>query len=203
MCTRCGERPVTRRDKKSFRTMCWSCYKNKVPPLVPYVQTPKGQNTPRIKPIPMPERFWMRTKKLENGCWEWTGCLTVKGYGSCKHGGEIVAHRVSWLLTHGKRSELFVLHHCDNPKCVNPEHLYEGTHEDNMRDMIERARYWSNSPNAPAILTDKQVQMIRLMVKCGWPYRFIAKQMYVGEGIVTWIAKNKAYRSVPDYVGCE
>lgn len=207
LCTRCGERPVAKQSKTKFRAICWSCHKYKVPPLVPYIPASKGVTTPRIKPLRMPDRFWARVNKTpglgrDGDCWEWTGGTTRKGYGGCKYGGEQVAHRVSWLLTHGKRSALFVLHHCDNRMCVNPAHLYEGDHEDNTRDMIERAR-WKGSPNAPVTLTDKQVQMVRLMAKCGWTQRFIAKQMRTGEGIINWVVKKKAYRSVPDYVGCE
>lgn len=86
------------------------------------------------------EVFWLRVEKSD-GCWNWTGKL-VKGYGSFRlKGVSGRANRVSWFLAHGNLpKELHVLHKCDNPKCVRPDHLFLGTHLDNMRDMVEKNR---------------------------------------------------------------
>jgi hypothetical protein len=71
-------------------------------------------------------------------CWLWTASLFVGGYGRF---GAQRAHRVSWELHHGEVPEgLFVLHRCDNPRCVNPGHLFLGTQTDNMRDMWAKRR---------------------------------------------------------------
>lgn len=79
----------------------------------------------------------------ETGCWNWMGSLQTCGYGQIRIGGSIsqLAHRLSWIAHRGPLpSGLHVLHHCDNPKCCNPDHLYLGTHLDNMRDMNSRKR---------------------------------------------------------------
>lgn len=92
------------------------------------------------------ERFWSRvdTSGGEDACWPWIGRLHKGGYGRFavdkRHKGGY-AHRQAYELSVGPIPEgLFVCHHCDNRKCVNPKHLYAGTHEDNMRDMVERGR---------------------------------------------------------------
>jgi len=86
--------------------------------------------------------FWSRVARgKENECWPWTGGK-IKGYGYLiLNGSGYYAHRVSWLLFSGEDPlGKCVLHKCDNPPCINPDHLYAGSHGDNMRDMFRRGR---------------------------------------------------------------
>ncbi len=80
-----------------------------------------------------------------DGCWEWAGTLFSNGYGRFKGVG---AHRVAYRLAHGGiPAGYFICHRCDNPRCVNPSHLFAGTHADNMADMVAKGR------NAPPRLS--------------------------------------------------
>lgn len=104
-------------------------------------------------------RFESKIAKRESGCWEWQGALTRAGYGVLRVGNKQVgtarnlyAHRVSWELASGPiKKGLFVCHKCDNPRCVRPDHLFLGTHEENMIDMDRKGRrhnaYTKNPPS--------------------------------------------------------
>lgn len=88
------------------------------------------------------EKFWAKVdKNSSGGCWEFKTKLTT-GYGQIEHRGKVsLAHRVSWEIHVGKIPEgMFVCHRCDNPPCVNPEHLFLGSHSDNMKDMYSKGR---------------------------------------------------------------
>lgn len=91
------------------------------------------------------ERFWSKTIPEPNsGCWLWTAATTPRGYGVFHAGqgrGASRAHRIAYELTMGPVPDgLLVLHRCDNPSCVNPDHLYVGTHRDNADDREARSR---------------------------------------------------------------
>jgi hypothetical protein len=87
--------------------------------------------------LPLSERF-SRSYEVVGDCWRWTGGSKSHGYGYITHNGKRRrAHRVSFFLRHGYYPPQ-VNHTCDNPDCVNPDHLYEGTQLENMRDRMER-----------------------------------------------------------------
>jgi hypothetical protein len=90
---------------------------------------------------PISERFWSKVKKTET-CWLWIGAKDRYGYGQLVvNRKKKLASHVSWMLSHGEFPKgLWVLHKCDNPACVRPDHLFLGTRLDNVADMCKKGR---------------------------------------------------------------
>ena len=121
-------------------------------------------NIPTRETKPFLERFWDRVDKRENGCWEWTGGVTKRGYGTIGlKNRKYKAHRLSYKIHFDEDiSELQINHHCDNRICVNPDHIYAGSHQDNMDDATERNRFPKGSDHTNAKLNECQVKEIKM-----------------------------------------
>jgi hypothetical protein len=135
----------------------------------------------------------------EDGCWAFTGSLNGWGYGKMRwEGKHYGAHRVSWEFHREPIPKgLCVLHHCDRPWCVNPDHLFCGTDQDNVADMIAKGRADYNrrgERQGGARLTEAQVREIRALLAKGSLYRWqIAKRFGVCEGTISDIKLGKTW----------
>ena len=111
-------------------------------------------------------RFFDKVEK-SSGCWLWVGAKQKDGYGMFTpsgRGSSVSAHRYSYALKYGEiPAGKNILHRCDTPSCVNPDHLFLGTRSDNMQDMQEKGRcnYLSGGKSHMAKLTDEDVRSIR------------------------------------------
>lgn len=161
--------------------------------------------------IPIEERFWRKVDK--NGpipehcqdlgsCWTWTGCRNRHGYGQIQMGrrgdGLWLAHRVSWVIAFGSDpGDLLVLHKCDNPACVNPAHLFLGTHADNARDMMAKGRgnpiggHWLRGSDHPrSKLTESAVEKIRASSES---LRACARRFGVSKKLILMVRQRKVW----------
>ena len=139
-------------------------------------------------------RFMRYVRVVENGCHEWQSKRDRAGYGqfTLKSGCHVRAHRFAWMIAYGEiPTAMLVCHHCDNPSCVNPEHLFIGTYSDNAKDMVAKGR------NVGRIkLSKKDVLHIRGLLKQGaFSQDFIAKMYGVDQ---TTISDIKL--AIPAYV---
>lgn len=150
-----------------------------------------------------PEYFWSKVDKTpglgrDGDCWEWRGTSTA-GYGSIvvEH-KTYKAHRLSWQFANHRAPKLLILHSCDNPPCVNPDHLREGTDADNSADRVSRGR--SNSRKgeecANVILTENQVRHAKIMLKNGESRRQVADVLQCTINIVGHIDRGQNWKHV-------
>lgn len=135
---------------------------------------------------------------VDGGCWEWAGRRDDRGYGQLGiQGRSFRAHRVFFERFKGPIPEgLCVLHHCDNPPCVNPDHLYAGTQLDNARDRISRKRnaVQSRSANSNAKLTERQVCEIRSRFTGSWGEKSrLAREYGVGFTAIADIIAGRSW----------
>ena len=147
-------------------------------------------------------------KKVEivNECWNYTGVKNRKGYGKIRVGSRkdgsrkmVSTHRLAWELTNGSIPDsMHVLHHCDNPSCIKPGHLFLGTNQDNMTDMANKGRsskkYGTNNPSAK--LSNSQVLEIKERLCNGETAAIIANDYPVTRGIIYHIKNGRAWNHI-------
>lgn len=150
-CSHCGKAIERKyRDVRTFRACSRECH----------AAIFKATHTK-----PLESRFWSKVQKTD-GCWLWVGAKHGRyGHGKMlKRMGEPLreAHRVSWELHYGPIPDgMCVLHRCDNPPCVRPEHLFIGSRQDNSTDMVEKRRNQRGNQKPNAKLTEADVISLR------------------------------------------
>lgn len=139
--------------------------------------------------------FWSKVNKTSD-CWVWTGAKTSHGYGSLKRGPRSAcAHRVSWEDAYGPiPTGMAVIHTCDNPACVRPEHLAIGSQRANQRDKVAKNRQAKGSGHGRAKLTEEDVADIRARAMA--PIAALADDYGVSRRTIQFILERRTWRHV-------
>lgn len=161
--------------------------------------------------VPLMELFMRHVTKTDN-CWLWTAGKDKNGYGLASKGrgqtGTCRAHRRAWELFKGTIPiEMMVLHRCDNPPCVNPDHLFLGTNSDNMRDAHAKGRHKSPTQAKPesqvrgerqhlAKLNATKVKLIFLYHNAGLKYREIARRIGIANTTVGNVIRRETWNHI-------
>ena len=147
-------------------------------------------------------KFWARVDK-SGDCWLWTGTKTRGGYGMIRwrvgaRTDSYRAHRYAYAEVYGAIPEgAEVCHHCDNPACVRPEHLFVGSRTDNVRDMLDKGRESRGENRYNAKLTADDVIAIRSMRERGIELKQIAAVYGVNKTTVFTICKRSTWKHIP------
>ncbi len=161
--------------------------------------------------VPHAIRYWTRVDRSggPGACWPWVGYRDRSGYGIVyRDGGTTKAHRAAWELTNGPITDnLWVLHRCDNPPCVNPAHLFLGTARDNVADMMAKGRAVPRShlpehvlrgmAAGRARLTDEQVIAIRKSAVEGYGLRRLGRDYGVSYGTICALVTRRSWQHIP------
>ena len=155
------------------------------------------------------QRFMDKVHKHESGCWHWTGHITTSGYGAILvNGKKTKAHRVSYELFVGPIVDVegadyrgtCVIHKCDNPLCVNPDHLLLGSHKTNMEDKAQKCRVVSHprigDQHQNAKLRSSDIPKIRSLRESGFSFNKIAKQFGVNPVTIFSVIKGATWSHI-------
>lgn len=144
------------------------------------------------------DRFMQKVEKTAE-CWIWTARTTRQGYGRFfANGRNNLAHRVSYEMFVGVAGDMHVLHRCDNPSCVRPDHLFLGSNKDNVDDKVAKGRTppAKGELNPHSRLKKEDVLKIRSMHANKVPRSLIAKEFAVVPAYINQIVNRKAWRHI-------
>lgn len=165
----------------------------------------KIENNPTARWMAISKEVREKSEENQNGCWVWMGSKNKQGYGSMRIGREtILAHRASWEMHNGPIPEGYgyhgtvVMHKCDNPSCINPNHLMIGTQSDNMKDMSKKGRnVKGKDARQISVLNNQQVSEIKSMLQnTNTSIRSIAKIYNVSHNTIWLIKQGRLWRYV-------
>lgn len=154
---------------------------------------------PNIEPHRI-RNFYKHFSQSED-CWEWTACRDRDGYGIFNMGelGEnFRANRASWIIHNGPiPKRMMVLHKCDNRPCVNPKHLFLGTNDENMKDMVNKGRAARGVKNVNSKITEHHAFMIKHLSLAGNRICDIMKQLSLPRKTVEHVVYGNTWKHVP------
>ena len=153
-------------------------------------------------------RFWSKVK-LGDKCWEWQAGVNHGGYGqftitlSTMRDTTVLAHRVAWMLVRGSVPVGKCLcHKCDNPRCVNPDHMFIGTRADNNRDMFRKGRgsciRAKGEAHGMSVMTADAVYAIRALTDNGNDQRAVARKFGISQSQVGRIHRRESWAHLPE-----
>lgn len=162
-----------------------------------------GRIRPRVIPASVPELL-LRTNKVQRGfdspCWEWIGSTSPKGYPVFSISGKTLqVHRAVWEHANGIIPKgLCACHRCDNPLCINPNHIFIGTRADNNFDRDSKGRHVALRGESHGMhrLTEEQIKEIRLLASQGIPHTHLERKFDLSGGHVGQIVHRKIWRHV-------
>lgn len=134
-----------------------------------------------------------------NGCWEWQGARHRQGYGNFPYKRSVhLAHRISWKLFKGEIPiNMKVCHKCDNPPCVNPDHLFLGYQKDNVNDMFKKQRKDHKGEKHPRVkLTKQQILEIRDLLNRGITQEIICSKYGITNSHVGSIKHRRTWKDI-------
>ena len=134
---------------------------------------------------------------MPNGCWEWDGFRDRHGYGQLRRKGQTwYAHRWYYTLLCGPIPPgLCVCHTCDNPACVRPDHLFLGTHAENMADGSAKNRIHPGDKDGQAKLNPKQVSVCRHALRLGLTQAFLGECFGVDQSTISDVATGQSWKT--------
>lgn len=141
-------------------------------------------------------RFESKIFYCISGCWVWVGKRNRAGYGVLYVGGKEftnLAHRISYRIYKGELNGLYVLHHCDHPFCVNPDHLFLGTKAENNMDRYMKKRDAYGEDNGQSKLDSLQVRVIRDVREMGLLQSEIARYFRVDQSLISYVVRRKIW----------
>jgi len=136
---------------------------------------------------------------LKHECWQWFGVKHLNGYGRFRFNGKYyLAHRFSWEFYKGEIPEkLDVCHTCDNPSCVNPSHLFLGTHQQNMQDRTQKERQAKGELIGNSKLTEEDIILIKdLYQRYKIPHSKLAKMFQVNKSGISRIINKQMWKHI-------
>lgn len=142
-------------------------------------------------------QFWSKVAKPneQDDCWEWTACRHPEGYGQFQ--GKR-AHRVVWEMLYGPIEKgLCICHHCDNPGCVNPRHLFKGSCAENSADAVAKGRFLHGPAHHNTKLTARLVRKLRKLNAAGESHCSLARRFGYGATTVRYACNRVTWRHVP------